>query len=252
MFRLMPESAGAGLHVRPRWAPLLEGTAVGLFLLLAASLLAGLMRGATTASKLGALLLAVPAGWLLADFLSGFAHWFCDRFFAESTPLIGRLLIAPFREHHHDPQAITRHSFLELNGNSALALVPLLAWLWWRGDSPPGGFAAVFAQATAVFLSLALFATNQIHRWAHEASPPASVRWLQQHGLILSPEHHAEHHFPPHEGAFCITGGWLNRPLDRVRFFPRCERALRRLQFWLQKRPQVDQGKVQLSRTSVE
>lgn len=230
------EIAGAHAPVRWWWAAWLEGAAVAVFVVLVASLLMGLLRGATTRAEAGALLLALPLGYLLADFLSGCAHWFCDTFFDEKTPVIGALLIAPFREHHHDPQAITRHGFLELNGNSALALVPLLAWMWWRGDGAGAGFAATLAQATVVFAALALLATNQLHRWAHEPSPPAAVRWLQRRGLILRPEHHARHHAPPHEGAYCITAGWLNAPLDRVQFFARCERMLRSVKARRQRR----------------
>lgn len=213
---------------RPRWAPVVEGAAVTLFALLLTSLLGSVLRSAAaTAWGWAALLLAVPLGYLLADFLSGCAHWFCDTFFDEQTPVMGALLIAPFREHHADPLAITRHGFLELNGNSALALVPLLGWMWWRGDGAGAGFAALLAQATAVCAALALAATNQLHRWAHEPRPPRAVRWLQRRGLILRPERHARHHAPPHQGAYCITAGWLNEPLDRVRFFARCERMLR-------------------------
>jgi ubiquitin-conjugating enzyme E2 variant len=220
-------SSGADAAVRPWWAACVEGAAVVVFVVLVAGLLSGLLRGATTTWRWAALLLALPLGYLLADFLSGCAHWFCDTFFEETTPVIGALLIAPFREHHVDPQAITRHGFLELNGNSALALVPLLGWMWWRGDALGVSFGATLLQATAVFGSLALMATNQLHRWAHEAEPPRLARWLQRRGLILRPEHHAAHHRPPHEGAYCITAGWLNAALDRVRFFARCERALR-------------------------
>jgi ubiquitin-conjugating enzyme E2 variant len=224
------ESAGANAAVRAKWVAWVEGAGVVVFVLLMAGLLGGLLRGAgMTEWGWAALLLAAPLGYVLADFLSGCAHWFCDRFFEERTPVIGALLIAPFREHHADPQAITRHGFLELNGNSALALAPLAAWLWWSGDALGEGFGGMLARATVVFGALALVATNQLHRWAHEAAPPRVVRWLQGRGLILRPEQHARHHRPPHEGAYCITAGWLNAPLDRVRFFARCESAVRGL-----------------------
>jgi ubiquitin-conjugating enzyme E2 variant len=221
------EGSGGPAVVRPKWAAWLEGVAVGVFAVLLAGLLGGLLREATTTWGWAALLLALPLGYLLADFLSGCAHWFCDTFFEETTPVIGALLIAPFREHHDDPLAITRHGFLELNGNSALALVPLLGWMWWRGDAAGVSFGATLLQATVVFAALALMTTNQLHRWAHEPEPPRVARWLQRRGLILRPEHHAAHHRPPHEGAYCITAGWMNAPLDRVGFFQRCEHALR-------------------------
>jgi len=216
-----------GQFTRPRWAPVLEGSAVAAFFVLASSLLVGVARAADTPERIALLLAAALAGYLAADFLSGCAHWFCDTFFDEQTPLLGPLLIAPFREHHHDPLAITRHGFLELNGNSALVLLPVLAatWLW----SSPAGSAALFLHGMVTAGGLALFATNQFHRWAHEPQPPAVARWLQQRGWILAPEQHARHHRPPHAGAYCITAGWMNAPLDRLRFFPRCERMLRAL-----------------------
>ena len=60
--------------------------------------------------------------------------------------------------------------------------------------------------------------TNQIHRWAHEKAPNW-VRFLQRHELILSPRRHAEHHRAPHDIHFCISCGWCNVFLDRIRFW---------------------------------
>jgi hypothetical protein len=44
-------------------------------------------------------------GFRAADFGTGAIHWFCDRFFRAESPVIGALLIRPFREHHLDPDA---------------------------------------------------------------------------------------------------------------------------------------------------
>ena len=49
---------------------------------------------------------SVLIGYLAADFLSGTVHWFCDTFFNAKTPLIGRFLIQPFRDHHSQPRRI--------------------------------------------------------------------------------------------------------------------------------------------------
>ncbi|HKK49945.1 MAG TPA: fatty acid desaturase CarF family protein, partial [Myxococcota bacterium] len=74
----------------------------------------------------------------------------------------------------------------------------------------------------------ALFLTNQLHGWAHRADPPAAVRRLQAWGWILSPQRHALHH-RHHDRAYCVTSGWLNPWLDRMRFFPTLERLVDRL-----------------------
>ena len=66
-------------------------------------------------------------GILLADFGTGAVHWFCDSFFSEDTPVLGRTLIAPFRAHHVDPRGIVRHGWLELHSNSCIPVVAILA-----------------------------------------------------------------------------------------------------------------------------
>lgn len=180
------------------------------------ALLAADVRGWRDAALLSA---AVLAGYLLADFASGFAHWFCDTFFEEDTPLIGGLLIFPFREHHRDPLAMTRHNFLELNGNSCLVLLPVL----WLGIAVASGAAA---RGFVLSFVTALFATNLFHAWAHAPAAPRLIRWLQRRRWILSPERHAAHHSGANDRAFCVTSGWLNAALDRAGFFRFCERLL--------------------------
>lgn len=163
-----------------------------------------------------ALLLAPAAvlGYLLADLASGFVHWFGDSCFEPGTPVLGRLLIAPFREHHEDPLAMVRHGFLELHGNSGLVVAPLLLWMTWGRSASPLNGAGFLAQASLLSFGIAALATNQFHRWAHDPTPPRVARWLQRHKLILPPERHARHHRPPHDNGFCVTVGWGNAILD--------------------------------------
>jgi hypothetical protein len=170
---------------------------------------------------------AAAAGYLLADLVSGLVHWFCDTFFQVTTPVIGQAFIRPFREHHDDPLSITRHDFLEVNGNNCLALLPLLAGVLLVSGSASPSLAGMFGQTLALTFALATFATNQFHKWAHQEQPSALVRRLQASGLILSPEHHARHHSRPYRQAYCITVGWLDPLLDRHRLFERIEAAVR-------------------------
>jgi ubiquitin-conjugating enzyme E2 variant len=75
--------------------------------------------------------------------------------------------------------------------------------------------------------SAGLFATNQIHRWAHQPRPPRLARWLQRARLAIRAEDHARHHSAAHDRSFCITSGWCNAPLDRSEAWARIERWLR-------------------------
>jgi ubiquitin-conjugating enzyme E2 variant len=140
------------------------------------------------------------AGWALADLASGLVHWAGDR-----------LAIRPFREHHDDPRAMTRHDFIETNGASCLGCLPLLA---------AGAFLPLNPLAHALLVSTAIGAllSNQCHKWAHMAGAgiPRIVRLLQRMRLILPPAMHRRHHTPPHDSHFCTASGWLNRPLDRI------------------------------------
>jgi ubiquitin-conjugating enzyme E2 variant len=207
---------------RPKHALAIEAVSLCLFLVLIA---AGLFRLAASLQNPGNLLwcaLALPAGWLAADFVSGLVHWFADTFFEEHTPWLGPLLIQPFREHHRDPQAMTRHSFLELTGNSCLVLLPVVG----AALAMP---LSVFAQAFAATFALGLFATNLFHKWAHDSAPPVFVQWLQDRWLILPPAHHHRHHSAADGACYCVTTGWANGLAETSGMLS----VLRRLLTWL-------------------
>jgi len=173
-------------------------------------------------------LVALPAGYVAADLLSGVVHWLADRFGTPATPVLGKLLIQPFREHHADPLGITRHDFIDVNGGNCIVLMPAVAAVVMAAPAAGDGWPAVLLTAGMLSFSLAIIGTNQFHRWAHSAERPAWVRWLQRHRLILSAEHHALHHTSPFATHYCITTGWMNGPLQRLGLFARVERLLGR------------------------
>ena len=159
--------------------------------------------------------LCLLAGLLTSDLISGMVHWAGDTLGATDTPVIGPHFIKPFREHHVDPLAITRHDFVETNGNNSIASLPVLGAITPVMPAEPGlGF---YLCTVVVFTSWFLFGTNQFHKWAHQARPPRVARTLQRWGLILSPTHHDIHHATPHDKYYCITVGWLNPILSKLR-----------------------------------
>ncbi len=211
---------------RSHWIKIVDVVAVHVFGVLLVLLLVRIGTADQDMSNWLVFALAILPGYLFADFASGLIHWFCDTFFDEKTPLLGKLLIQPFREHHRDPQAMTRHGFFELNGNNCLAMIPLLFCAWWAEGPTAGSTLSQFAYSFLFTVALTIFATNQFHRWAHAQKPPVVVRWLQWSGLILKPEHHQRHH-RDFGREFCMTSGWMNSLLDKILFFPRVELVVR-------------------------
>jgi ubiquitin-conjugating enzyme E2 variant len=167
----------------------------------------------------------VMSGYVAADFLSGFVHWAGDTWGSYKTPIVGRALISGFRDHHVDEKGITRHDFVDTNGNNCLIAIPamlFLAWVPLENHWVQGG--AGFLTATALWTMV----TNQIHKWAHQdpAIVPGYLKALQRWRIILSPEHHDRHHAEPYLSHYCITVGWLNPILDGTGFFRGLERAI--------------------------
>lgn len=173
--------------------------------------------GASVAA-LAAVLPAIAA----ADLASGVVHWLCDRFGDERTPLVGRVVIAPFREHHIDPEHLARKDFFDASSSNAwLALALQGLWLWL--SDPATRASEVFLASFVLSLSTAVLLTNTFHQWAHQQTPPRVARGLQRLHLAITPEQHARHHGSG-DRAYCVTTGWCNAALERWRVFERLER----------------------------
>jgi hypothetical protein len=204
-----------------RTSDVVDLTAVAAVMAALAILAARLWRGLQSPADAALVVVMLAAGYVMADLLTGFVHWFCDRFFDETTPLVGPGLIAPFREHHRDPLLMTRHGYLELTGSSFRGLAPVLVASLWLGESWPAP-----VNAGVLALAAGAVATNLLHRWAHDPEPPAVARALQRIGLVLTPVRHARHHAPPYAAAYCVTSGWMNPLCERLKIWTRAEAAL--------------------------
>jgi ubiquitin-conjugating enzyme E2 variant len=179
------------------------------------------------------LLAAVASGYIAADLVSGLVHWSADSWGSADLPILGPAFLRPFREHHVDPEAITRHDFVETNGNNALASIPGIGLAVLL---PNTSALTLFCASFVGGLTLWLMATNQFHKWAHLRRPTGLIAFLQRVHLVLPPQHHGIHHTAPYDKYYCITTGWLNGPLNWIRFFPLLEWVVSGITGWLPRR----------------
>jgi len=177
-------------------------------------------------SSFSSIAVAVFLGILTADFASGLVHWGADSWGSIDLPIVGKAFIRPFREHHVDPTAITRHDLIETNGDNCLLVILPLLFQTYKYVSYPTAVLDntflwdVYVYALAIFVTL----TNQIHKWSHTYfGLPKWVTFLQDWHIILPKKHHRIHHVAPHETYFCITTGWLNYPLELINFWTTLE-----------------------------
>lgn len=229
----MERSAGSQMADTPLIAEyssrfrLVETSAIWIFAALFAGLAArGHFAPFSVSASQSALI--VFLGALSADLVSGLVHWSADTWGNQTWPIVGPTLIRSFREHHIDAKAITRHDFVEANGATALVLLPVILGVHVSMPGASSAWTRIQYQASLFTLSLTLFVfmTNQIHKWAHVDLPPRAVRLLQSLRLILPSGHHQVHHRGRHTSCYCITTGWMNPLLDRIQFFRMSEKLI--------------------------
>lgn len=179
--------------------------------------------------RISVVIVAAACGIITADFGSGLVHWAADTWGSIELPILGKNFLRPFREHHIDPTSITRHDFIETNGDNFMVALPILGKLAWNFLTRTSiEIQHDYAFSAYLFLcSIFVAMTNQIHKWSHTYwGLPKWVLFLQNHHIILPRRHHRIHHVAPHETYFCITTGWLNWPLEKIKFWPALESVI--------------------------
>ncbi|XP_074594773.1 plasmanylethanolamine desaturase Kua [Brevipalpus obovatus] len=178
------------------------------------------------------ILIAAVSGIFTADFLCGLVHWSADTWGSTELPILGPTIIRSFREHHLDSSKILRHDFVETNGDNFMSTIPahlyLVACFTLGAKSYISQNYSWFCYIFLLAIFIAL--TNQIHKWSHTYfGLPEAVLLLQQIHLILPRNTHRYHHIQPHNTHYCITTGWLNYPLDKIRFWYLLEKGITHL-----------------------
>lgn len=128
-------------------------------------------------------ILLAMAGWFAADLATAVIHWFLDHGYGP------RKWVREFAMHHARPDW-TGHVWQPVVPGVGLMLIGM-------AGSP------AFWVAFGVGLAVAQTA----HVWSHRTNRAA--RLLQRLGVILPPEHHANHHSSPSRN-FGVLNGWSN------------------------------------------
>lgn len=152
-------------------------------------------------------------GWIIADLIGGFLHWWLDRVARPRWDWLEKFLWAPNRAHHAQPMAFTQHGFLYRN-STTFVVATVAAALWFLAFGP---------SMVLLFAYIGGMLQNEIHYWTHKKST-GWIGVLQQTGIIQSIPSHARHHKPPQNRNYCILTDWCNPVLERLDVWNRLER----------------------------
>jgi hypothetical protein len=169
-------------------------------------------------------LIALVVASFCADFVSGVLHWAFDTWFSENT--VVRRMVVRVREHHVHPNRIFRYGFFEDAGLLAwfafACSTPVLAVAWLLTGLPISVRCALAVAALTMALEIVLMA--ELHKCGHRLQRGRFVRALQRAHLLLSPEHHLQHHAGEHDSHYCLVNGWADCTLGRLGAFRGLER----------------------------
>ena len=166
---------------------------------------------------MSAVLIQIVLCILVADLITGAAHWAEETYGVPTWPFFGKAVIGPNIQHHFQPAKICEGTLVSRN------------WQMWLAAALAMFLAAGAGCLTWQFALVATLASfgNETHSWAHGRAP-RFARVLQDMGALVSPAQHAKHHKPPFDKTFCTITSWLNPLLDAIRFWPAVEWAIAR------------------------
>ena len=157
--------------------------------------------------------------YFIADIISGIIHWIGDTLGNENTPFVGNNFIKPFRLHHQNPRLMSSISVSENLGSSFFLIIIPEALLLFIINSSNEELNHIYFLCQNIFFFSAL--TNLFHRWAHRRRNELTpiIIFLQDYHIILNPTHHQKHHSGDYNKSFCVTNGWGNLILDKLKLW---------------------------------
>lgn len=191
----------------------------------AAKVIADVAGAPTLGAALGTAALsagALAGGYVLADLPSGLLHHWADNYAKPDAKLgVVRKFAKQAQRHHFHPGKLGHYSL-------SYWAFPLssVAWAPLLGAAALGAPAPVLAGAIGLIGGMSVY--GKYHQWSHmkQTEVPAHGKLLQKVGLAIDPRAHGVHHRMPWNSDYCIVSGHLNKPLDKIKFWPRYEQAI--------------------------
>lgn len=152
---------------------------------------------------------------LLADFITGLAHWTEDTYAVRTWPILRETIVEPNIQHHKDPSQFAQTSFWYRNKENMVVIGIITALIL---AAYPAWQIALVGCLTAM--------GNEVHAWSHKRPRLWLIRCLQDAGILQHPRQHAEHHRAPFARRYCVLTNLLNPLLDDARFWRGIEAVL--------------------------
>jgi len=162
-------------------------------------------------------IIQIVLGFILADLIVGFFHWFEDSYldYCIDFPILGQ--ISKDNElHHYFPRSIIAYNYFEHVSVTIPIIVIIFSILYLINKN-------IFTyKYKYFFISFAFFCTvsNIIHRYSHMRQCETNIilQFLQYTGIFCSHEHHSSHHVNPTQ-KYCVISEYNNYILDNINFW---------------------------------
>ena len=156
-------------------------------------------------------------GFLLADLLTGMAHWFEDSYlgYCNDLPILGT--IAKDNElHHYFPRSILAYSYLEHLTFAMPMTLTAVGLLFVLNRS-------AFRKYFVCILTFTFFSSiaNIMHRFTHmrDCETNSVFKHMQKIGVFCSHDHHSIHHTSFSSEKYCVISEYNNYILDHFKFW---------------------------------
>lgn len=148
---------------------------------------------------------------IIADFATGFFHWFEDTWVTPSTPLIGKSIGVPNVEHHRNPGLLAKMGTV-ISRNTVPVTIALIGlgvfWLF-----------GLYCWQIVLILCLSALG-NEVHEWNHSMKPKNwLVSFICDAGLVQTKHQHMLHHKKPYNKYYCTLTNFTNAVLERISFW---------------------------------